>query len=74
VEYLGQAPYGGYGRPRGYGYEGSPAYGYGYVPPHGYGYGHHRGGYGYGRPGQYSPPAGMTQQKYESHRVGSGGG
>ena len=71
VEYLGQAPYGGgYARPRDYGYERPPAYGYG--PPHGYGYGHP---HGYGpRPGQYAPPAGMTQQEYEAHRAGSGGG
>jgi hypothetical protein len=73
VEYLGQAPYGGgYARPRDYGYERPPAYGYG--PPHGYGYGHPHG-YGYGpKPGQYAPPAGMTQQEYEAHRAGSGGG
>jgi hypothetical protein len=59
-----------YGRPRGYGDEG-----------HGYGYGHGHGhGYGYGypharsRPGQLTPPAGMTWQEYEAYRAGSSGG
>jgi hypothetical protein len=69
VEYLGQATR-GHGGPRGYGYETPPAYGYG--SPHGYGYGYQRG---YGpRPGQYAPPAGMSQQEYEAYRAGSGGG
>jgi hypothetical protein len=59
-----QAPYGAPARPRGYGYEAPPAYGYG-----------HQRGYGYGsRPGQYAPPAGMSQQEYEAYRAGSGGG
>ncbi|MDF3062535.1 MAG: hypothetical protein K0S06_2644 [Microvirga sp.] len=40
-------------------------------PYDGRGYSHP---YARSRPGQLTPPAGMTWQEYEAHRAGSGGG
>jgi hypothetical protein len=40
-------------------------------PYDGRGYAHP---YARSRPGQLTPPAGMTRQEYETHRAGSGGG